>query len=375
MTYPYRDQQYYSQQQWYSQQSYDPRISGYQQQQQSRPYPQNRHYQQVPLPAYHQQQQQVPYGYATPPHRPVAGPSRGRDYLASLTTSVNNLSIGQSQLSTEKPLPRLPPAPASRPDIPTRPVYHQRPESVPTYAASIPPLPTPPAIPPRPVTQVQTPPKATVVRKSFTPSFHPHHSASQVELLRQPDLIRPQSDSVVPLSKNKGKGKYTGKTEIHDLTRSSDEESPTRRRAISDLTRTSPSKLIAPRTPISKRSPVKSAASPLSPHAVRCSGYTRTGQPCKRVVKSTAPFLLARDINLVLGDGETLKEERYCKDHAGQICQVGGFYWKGEKSVWIDFAGKSKLVVWLLILEIQSTYRLHSDNRLRLCYVRLWRAN
>jgi hypothetical protein len=46
-----------------------------------------------------------------------------------------------------------------------------------------------------------------------------------------------------------------------------------------------------------------------------------------------------------MGDGEILKEERYCKDHAGQICQVGGFYWKGEKSVWIDFAGRSRLVV------------------------------
>ena len=342
MAYPYRDQQYYGQQRWHPQSPYDHRIPNHQQQ--SRPYPQNQHYQQVPFPVYHQPPQQVPYGYTTPPHRPVAGPSRGRDYLASLTTSVNNLSIGQSQLATEKPLPRLPPAVDYRPAIASRPI-HQRPESVPTYPSSIPHLPTPPAIPPRPVTQVQTPPKATAVRKSFTPSFHPHHSASQVELLRPPDLVRPQSDSVIPSSKAKGKGKVSGKAEVWDLTLDSDEESPTRRRAISDLPRTSPSKpstpKTAPRTPISKRSPIKSSASPLSPHAVRCSGYTRTGQPCKRVVKSTAPFLLARDINLGIGDGEIPNEERYCKDHAGQICQVGGFYWKGEKSVWIDFAGGS----------------------------------
>jgi hypothetical protein len=39
-------------------------------------------------------------------------------------------------------------------------------------------------------------------------------------------------------------------------------------------------------------------------------------------------------------DGEQ-KEERYCKDHAGRICQVGGFYWKGgKKSVWVDFDGE-----------------------------------
>ena len=260
-----------------------------------------------------------------------------------MTTSVNSLSIQQPPLSKDKPLPQLPP-PETRPIAgPSR-----RPDSLPTYASSIPPLPTPPAIPPRPATQVQvqTPPKPA--RKSFVPSFHPHRSVSQVDLLRPPDLSRPHSDSVVPLSaKAKGKSpvKGNGKQEIHDLTLDSDEESPTthRRRAISELPRASPAKLApsTPRTP-NKISPIKPASSPLSPHAVRCSGYTRSGQPCKRVVKSTAPFLLSRDTSLALGlDGEQ-KEERYCKDHAGRICQVGGFYWRGaQKSVWVDFDGGS----------------------------------
>jgi hypothetical protein len=335
MAYPYRDQQYHGQQQWYPQQPYDPRSTVYYQN--SQQYPQNQHYQRsIPFPVYRQQPHQIPYTYDSPPRYPASQPNRGRDYLASLSTSVNNLSIGQSALK-DKPLPSLPP-----PEIPTA-GPSRRPASLPTYAQSIPPLPTPPAIPPRPITQVQqTPPK--LARKSFVPSFHPHRSVSQVDLLRPPELVRPQSDSVIPISKGKGKSPAKGRTEI-DLTLDSDEESPTthRRRAISEIPRTSPSKQVStPRTP-TKRPPGNPAASPLSPHAVRCSGYTRSGQPCKRVVKSTAPFLLSRDINLGV-DGEQ-KEERYCKDHAGRICQVGGFYWKGgQKSVWVDFDGELEFI-------------------------------
>lgn len=336
MAYPYRDQQYPPHQQWYPQRPYDPRSTTYYHNPQQ--YPQNQHQQSIPFPIYRQQPHQIPYTYDSPPRYPVSQPSRGRDYLASLSTSVDNLSIGQSPLK-DKPLPSLPP--------PERPVAgpSRRPDSLPTYSQSIPPLPTPPAIPPRPTTQIVTPPKP---RKSFTPSFHPHRSISQVDLLRPPDLVRPQSDSVVPLSaKGKGKSPVKGRTEI-DLTLDSDDESPTtcRRRAISDLPHASfPSKSISPpRTP-SKASPAKPPASPSSPHAVRCSGYTRSGQPCKRVVKSTAPFLLSRDINLGI-DGDQ-KEERYCKDHAGRICQVGGFYWKGsQKSVWVDFDGEPERI-WL----------------------------
>jgi hypothetical protein len=337
MAYPYRDQQYQPQQQWYSQ---------------------NQHYQQAPFPVYRQQPQPLPYTYGSTQY--PGSSSRSRDYLASLSTSVNSLSIGQPSLAKDKPLPRLPAADTrveTRPDgiLDTRPYARPetgpdrrpiagpslRPDSLPTYGSSIPPLPTPPAIPPRPATQVQTPPEPA--RKSFVPSFHPHRSGSQVDLLRPPELPRPQSDSVLASSsKGKGKSPIKGREEI-DLTIDSDEESPSshRRRAISEITRTSPSKgsnPSIPRTPV-KSSPIKPPASPLSPHAVRCSGYTRSGQPCKRVVKSTAPFLLSRDINF--GPGDEQKEERYCKDHAGRICQVGGFYWRGaQKSVWVDFDGK-----------------------------------
>jgi hypothetical protein len=247
--------------------------------QNSRQYPQNQHYQQtIPFPVYRQQPDQIPYTYDSPPRYPASQPNRGRDYLASLTTSVNNLSIGQSPLK-DKPLPSLPPleSPAAGPS--------RRPASLPTYAQSIPPLPTPPAIPPRPTTQVQQT-LPTTARKSFVPSFHPHRSVSQVDLLRPPELVRPQSDSVIPTSKEKGKSPARERTEI-DLKLDSDEDTPTshRRRAISEIPRTSPSKQVpTPRTP-TKRPTVQPVASPLSPHAVRCSGYTRSGQPCKRVVR------------------------------------------------------------------------------------------
>ncbi|OCF32801.1 hypothetical protein I317_00873 [Kwoniella heveanensis CBS 569] len=82
--------------------------------------------------------------------------------------------------------------------------------------------------------------------------------------------------------------------------------------------------------------------------AVQCAGFTRTGQPCKRLVKTSAPYLVSHH-----GDsGSAMREEegdqrsdrvmgRYCKDHAGMICQVGGFYWRGQQGnagIWIDFA-------------------------------------
>ncbi|WVQ97268.1 hypothetical protein IAU59_004379 [Kwoniella sp. CBS 9459] len=101
--------------------------------------------------------------------------------------------------------------------------------------------------------------------------------------------------------------------------------------------------------------------SPASGTAVQCSGFTRTGQPCKRLVKTSAPFLASRDSlsNKALraeGDGEADVDVvgdrdgdrrsdrvmgRYCKDHAGMICQVGGFYWRGQRGnacIWVDFA-------------------------------------
>jgi hypothetical protein len=87
-------------------------------------------------------------------------------------------------------------------------------------------------------------------------------------------------------------------------------------------------------------------------------------------VRSTAPYLLSRDINIDEGeDGSLVEEERYCKDHAGRICQVGGFYWRGgAKSVWVDFGGQSPVLVGdrdskeiVLILRVHSGYTGAAD--------------
>lgn len=85
--------------------------------------------------------------------------------------------------------------------------------------------------------------------------------------------------------------------------------------------------------------------------SVQCSGFTRTGQPCKRLVKAKAPYLSTRDVSVAPlsldGDGGDARSEkvmgRYCKDHAGMICTAKGFYWRRERNnsgVWIEFDGE-----------------------------------
>lgn len=361
MTYPYQGQLY----------PYDPRCSArvqyphpaYQQPAyQVSPY---QHQQSVPFPGSQPRQPHYAPSYATPPRYPTSRPDRGRDYLASLTTSINNLDLQAGPSSrpvTDKPLPRLPPPPLP-----------ERPTSLPSYSSRIPPLPVPPATPHSPASGAAGP--STPPRKSFTPSFHPHGSASQDELLRPPEMQRPHSDSQLPSSRvvSAGKGKGKERASVVDLTADSDDEGTTRqttprhRRAQSEL----------PRTPASKlKTPSKASPSPSASTAVRCSGYTRAGQPCKRLVKSTAPYLLR--------DGET-EEERYCKDHAGMICQVGGFYWRGiagGTGVWVDFDSTCHPTQYTHLkhpvremLTLQHTSRRLSVNRPKLSSAQPWRAD
>lgn len=143
--------------------------------------------------------------------------------------------------------------------------------------------------------------------------------------------------------------------------------SATPMKATSDLRRsflTSPSPLSTSPTPRGS-SNTPSTVSPSktkklnSPHkhctsnssSVQCSGFTRTGQPCKRLVKAKAPYLSTRDISVASlsldGDGGDARSEkvmgRYCKDHAGMICTAKGFYWRRERNssgVWIEFDGE-----------------------------------
>lgn len=159
------------------------------------------------------------------------------------------------------------------------------------------------------------------------------------------------------------------KTPVIDLTEdsddsyvTSDEDSPPprcvgHRRAVSAqpaLQRIIPLVHVSPRTPPSKTtasrlsaSQSKVASSPSSPGspAVRCAGFTRSGQPCKRLVKSAAPFLLQRDTNIDDDDAERMVG-RYCKDHAGLVCAADGFYWRdanGKAGVWVEFSGELRV--------------------------------
>nr|XP_019000437.1 uncharacterized protein I203_06851 [Kwoniella mangroviensis CBS 8507]OCF63898.1 hypothetical protein I203_06851 [Kwoniella mangroviensis CBS 8507] len=221
--------------------------------------------------------------------------------------------------------------------------------------------------------------------KTFRPSVHPHSKPRLSDENRLRPLSphtppRPKSDSAIPTSsKKKGKGKATSfststpKSKIKtptrrkegnndpdwnpiiDLTISSSEDdseedrnetitprsSARRKRAISEQ----PS-----RTSVHTSTPSKSGSNSESrtpgkdstPGVVQCSGFTRTGQPCKRLVKVSAPYLSARDTNVEPGGDERSEKVmgRYCKDHAGMICQVDGFYWRGDSNkagIWIEF--------------------------------------
>lgn len=120
------------------------------------------------------------------------------------------------------------------------------------------------------------------------------------------------------------------------------------RRGSSNTPSTTPST-----TPSGK---TKKSSSPHKPYtsnssSVQCSGFTRTGQPCKRLVKVKAPYLSARDasvasVSLDEDGGDARSEKvmgRYCKDHAGMICTIKGFYWRRERDssgVWIEFDGE-----------------------------------
>lgn len=85
--------------------------------------------------------------------------------------------------------------------------------------------------------------------------------------------------------------------------------------------------------------------SPASPNVgLRCAGITRQGLPCKRTVKSSAPWVdMATAVSRTADEGEHPRVRgRYCKDHAGQICGVKGFYWG---TTWVDFDGTFTIVM------------------------------
>ncbi|WWC66511.1 uncharacterized protein I206_100413 [Kwoniella pini CBS 10737] len=367
-----------------------------------------------------------------PPSLPSTSQSPGRrrigyDYLASLSTSVSNLSVEgaptsyQTDTSTHNPIP-------SSSYYPSEPECRLQSDSVsPNYNKRLPALPpppkpsianyqyraqaskyrdelrkrdpTPPPLPPRPRSlplpdvnydasvSVLVPPvessfsegsqrpasgtagKATrTPPRTFKPSIHPHskpRTSDENRLLppspRTPP--RPYSDPSVPMSsKSKSKAKTRASLNrlkdssrpnldpdydpIIDLTLSSSEEEDDSAPQDDKITPRSPARrrrAASERTPVtsSHSTPSRSLGNVKGLFAVQCSGFTRTGQPCKRLVKTAAPYL--SDSNTHIDEGDERSDKvmgRYCKDHAGLICQAHGFYWRGDArrpAVWIDF--------------------------------------
>ncbi|KAL7424776.1 hypothetical protein Q5752_000460 [Cryptotrichosporon argae] len=308
-----------------------------------------------------------------------AGPSNAqvREWMRSLGTDMSGLNLGRDNPPKDKPLPPLPPKPYGVPSPAMQPIPHARP-TVPLDLPHRPPSPPrhrpvslpgpasePPALPPPstrsqttlPVSLPSTPPQS----RRFAPSFHPSRPRPLHEALLEPPALptlhpgQSKSDSALPRPRASG---TPGKSPpIIDLTADSDAESS----AVSSCSSSSSSRAhVTPRTPARDRRAASESAtpstsarrrttpiqrpkqsrpralpssSPASPCGLadRCAGFTRTGQPCKRLVRAIAPGLALIDYD---------KHRRYCKDHAGLVCQAEGFYWrahKGSEGVWIAF--------------------------------------
>ncbi|TXT10900.1 hypothetical protein VHUM_01651 [Vanrija humicola] len=186
------------------------------------------------------------------------------------------------------------------------------------------------------------------------PSSKPNPALKQAKLHFQPRLSHPSASSQNLSSQAnaaapKGKGK---KPAVIDLTGSDNDSYPPsesdsdHRLAPPQLrhqrAHSQPPSSSAPHTPAPKgkrAAPRLTKASSPAPDAapVRCSGFTRAGAPCKRVVKAAAPFLAGRSES---DDEDEQYTGRFCKDHAGLVCAVDGFYWrdrKGRSGVWVEF--------------------------------------
>jgi hypothetical protein len=331
----------------------------------------------------------APAEYHTPPpvhYDPAhAGPSRsrGRDYLLSLHTDMSNLALDQlvpsrqpwPRPSADKPLPRLPPAPPlpSRTynpnDVPryTHSNHHviSQPQSMggsagstaaQQYQTSTPPRrhptsnqsPKPPS-----VIATEKPGSRPTPPESFRPSADLTSPARLYPPRSEPRLARPHSDPIVPTTPTR-KSKKHGESHSPiividdsdaDTTCSGDvpiyvtSRSPARRKRASSER---PPPVSGQSGRLFKASPRVSGTPSKSSGAVRCAGYTRKGAPCQRLVKAEAPYLSMIDPGTDLEDRVVA---RYCKDHAGMICNAKGFYWRSRKEdagVWIDFDGEPR---------------------------------
>lgn len=350
----------------------------------------------IQLPTSHQPAYPPPWVYQNPlprppaytspptllpqPYTPQAGPSRseGRDYLLSLQTSMSNLDIAQethrqrtiSSPGTDKPLPRLPPPPP----LPNRPYSTNAADAYSSNLAA--------STNARRRTEEQSPTveshdysgqqnrhstpgqfgassrhsTSTASTSQYTPprSFRPSINLTSPSRLHpphsEPRISRPYSDTAIPLvtpsRKKQPKPPRTPSIIIIDSDSDTSASSSTpvyvttrtparRKRATSE----NPSRSSRHgETSLSSETPKRTLA---AGSAVRCAGFTRKGAPCQRLVKAEAPYLTMIDPNVEEGNGI---QARYCKNHAGMICNVKGFYWKSNKEkggIWVEFEGES----------------------------------
>ncbi|ORY33697.1 hypothetical protein BCR39DRAFT_586319 [Naematelia encephala] len=184
------------------------------------------------------------------------------------------------------------------------------------------------------------------IRQTVTPK---HKAASSSDLLSPP---RPQSDRVTASSRKSIPRRGSNHPEAIYVPSSPSSSSSTSTLS-SSTSSTSSSSSNLPKT-VTTRSPARirratseqprTVLSTSTPTGIgkstRCAGFTRQGQPCKRLVRAEAPYLTSAG----QGDGDRPEEGerglgRYCRDHAGMICQAEGFYARASKGAgaWIEF--------------------------------------
>jgi hypothetical protein len=215
---------------------------------------------------------------------------------------------------------------------------------------------------------------ATQAQQRYSAPQQPYlsHSSTTPDLTSSRPIVGPQPPhSQGPRTPHEYRSSALSPTHRDNLADSAKNRSPPSSQRYDKL----PPRFQPPTTPTSNRTstshlgtPATNSGSPARPGTTgtsrQCSGFTRQGRRCKRMVKTAAPYAALVDgqleiINkpiaalgspssirndgrgLVADAGDTTIEEepRYCRDHVKQICEAEGFYWKGQRGdKWIRFS-------------------------------------
>lgn len=279
--------------------------------------------------------------------------TKGRDYLRNLGKDLATMTLYDGAMKgvetglrtrtssgPEKPLPPPPPQLQHRPN--TDPL----PPQIPQYNAVAGPSSSPKSFKPSPYlvlpdlhTRRPLSDPSLPSSSRLSPTFKP---GTQFPLT-PPRRAIPKSHTAIDLTYSPASSSSTATPPSNVTPRS---PARLRKRATSEQPPTP--------TALAGQTQSRSPAPKDSGAAVRCAGYTRAGQPCKRLVKASAAFLSTLDLNTagdqmsspcLEGSKGTAKvgDEvvgRYCKDHAGMICSASGFYPRDNPGVWVAFDGE-----------------------------------